>query len=44
MIVYAAGGKTPPPWLSQASLAVDWVGLNPTDNELKQLKEKFSVP
>ncbi len=44
MIVYAAGGKTPAPWISEASLSVDWVGLNPSADELKQLKaKKFSV-
>ncbi len=44
MIVYAAGGKTPAPWISEASLAVDWVGLNPSAAELKELKaKKFSV-
>ena len=26
MIIYAAGGMTPAPWISEASLAVDWVG------------------
>ena len=36
MIVYAAGGKTPAPWISEASLSVDWVGLNPSADELKQ--------
>jgi uncharacterized protein len=40
MIIYAAGGKTPPPWLSQASLAVDWAALNPSAKEIAELKEK----
>jgi TRAP transporter TAXI family solute receptor len=40
MIIYAAGGKTPPSWLSQASLAVDWAALNPTAKELAELKAK----
>ena len=40
MIIYAAGGKTPPPWLSQASLAVDWAALNPSPEEVKKLEEK----
>jgi TRAP transporter TAXI family solute receptor len=40
MIIYAAGGKTPPSWLSQASLAVDWAALNPTAKETAELKEK----
>ena len=40
MIIYAAGGQTPPPWLTQASLAVDWTALNPSPDELATLKEK----
>lgn len=43
-IIYAAGGETPTPWLSEASLAVDWVGLNPSPAEVAKLKAaKFSV-
>jgi hypothetical protein len=48
MIIYAAGGETPAPWISEASLAVDWVALNPSAEELAQLKTKkfssISVP
>jgi len=44
MIIYAAGGRTPPPWLSQASLAVDWVQLNPNAKELATLKAKGFGP
>lgn len=40
MIIYAAGGKTPPPWLAQASLAVDWAVLNPSPDEVAKLKAK----
>jgi uncharacterized protein len=40
MIIYAAGGKTPAPWISEASLAVDWAALNPSSDELAQLKAK----
>jgi TRAP-type uncharacterized transport system substrate-binding protein len=40
MIIYAAGGETPPPWMSEASLAVDWAALNPSPDELKTLQEK----
>lgn len=40
IIIYAAGGETPPPWISEANLAVDWAGLNPTKDELAKLKEK----
>lgn len=40
MIIYAAGGQTPPPWLTEASLAVDWTALNPSPDELATLKKK----
>jgi uncharacterized protein len=40
MIIYAAGGRTPPPWLAEASLAVDWAVLNPTTDEVARLKAK----
>ena len=44
MIMYAAGGITPPPWLAEASLAVDWAVLNPSAEEITQLKAKgFSI-
>ena len=44
MIVYYTGGVVPAPWLSQASLAVDWAGLNPSADELATLKAKgFAV-
>jgi uncharacterized protein len=44
MIVYYTGGVVPAPWLSQASLAVDWAGLNPSPEELATLKKKgFAV-
>ena len=44
MIVYYTGGVVPAPWLSQASLAVDWAGLNPSPDELAKLKAKgFAV-
>jgi len=43
-IVYYTGGVVPAPWLSQASLAVDWAGLNPSADELATLKKKgFAV-
>ena len=38
-IVYYTGGVVPAPWLSQASLAVDWAGLNPSPDELAKLKK-----
>lgn len=40
MIIYAAGGKTPAPWISEASLAVDWAALNPSADEMATLKKK----
>ena len=40
MLVYFTGGVVPAPWLSQASLAVDWAGLNPSADELAKLKAK----
>jgi uncharacterized protein len=40
MIIYTAGGKQPAPWISQASLAVDWAALNPSANEIATLKKK----
>jgi uncharacterized protein len=44
MGIYAAGGLTPPPWLAEASLAVDWAALNPNADELAKLKAKgFAV-
>ena len=44
MIIYAAGGVTPPPWIAEASLAVDWAVLNPSADEVTKLKAKgFSV-
>jgi TRAP transporter TAXI family solute receptor len=38
-IVYYTGGVVPAPWLAQASLAVDWAGLNPSPDELAKLKK-----
>jgi TRAP-type uncharacterized transport system substrate-binding protein len=43
MIIYAAGGKTLAPWISEASLAVDWAALNPDADELSRLKAKGFV-
>jgi len=44
MIVYYTGGVVPAPWLSQASLAVNWAGLNPSADELAMLKaKKFAI-
>jgi len=40
MIVYYTGGVVPAPWLTEASLSVDWAGLNPSPEELATLKAK----
>jgi TRAP-type uncharacterized transport system substrate-binding protein len=40
MIVYYTGGTVPAPWLTEASLSVDWAGLNPSDEERAILKAK----
>jgi len=39
MLIYGAGGKTLAPWLSQATLSVDWAPLNPSAEELATLKK-----
>ena len=38
MLIYAAGGETQAPWIAEASLAVDWVALNPNPDEIAKLK------
>ena len=40
MIVYYTGGVVPAPWLTEASLSVDWAGLNPSADERATLKAK----
>lgn len=40
MIVYYTGGVVPAPWLTEASLSVDWAGLNPSPEERATLKAK----
>jgi TRAP transporter TAXI family solute receptor len=39
MMLYTSG-SSPPPWLAEASLAVDWAALNPSSEELAVLKQK----
>jgi TRAP transporter TAXI family solute receptor len=39
MIIYTAGGTQPAPWISEASLAVDWAALNPSADEIMTLKK-----
>lgn len=40
MCIYTSAETTPPPWLTEASLAVDWAALNPSAKEVAQLKAK----
>jgi len=44
MQIYGAGGKTLAPWLSQATLSVDWAPLNPSAKEIAELKKKGFGP
>jgi TRAP transporter TAXI family solute receptor len=39
MLLYTSGGS-PPPWLTEASLSVDWAALNPSPEEIATLKKK----
>ena len=38
MSIYTGSESSPPPWLSEASLAADWAVLNPNPEEIAQLK------
>lgn len=38
-IIYTTAGKAVPPWVTEASLAADWIPLNPSDQELAELKK-----
>jgi TRAP transporter TAXI family solute receptor len=40
MNIYTGGEKAPPPWLAEASLAADWAALNPSPEEIAELKRK----
>jgi uncharacterized protein len=40
MSIYTASESAPPPWLAEASLAADWTALNPSPEELAELKKK----
>jgi TRAP transporter TAXI family solute receptor len=40
MIIYTGSESAPPPWLSEASLAVDWAALNPSPEEVAELHRK----
>ena len=39
-IIYTSAESTPVPWLAEASLAVDWMALNPSPDEMATLKSK----
>src|SRR5262249_48321350 len=42
--IYTSSETSPPPWLAEASLATDWAVINPSAEELAELKSKgFSV-
>ena len=42
--IYTGSESAPPPWLAEASLAVDWAALNPSPEEIAILKANgFSV-
>jgi hypothetical protein len=44
MSIYTGSESSPPPWLSEASLAADWAALNPNADEIAEFKKMgFSV-
>jgi hypothetical protein len=44
MTIYTSGEASPPPWLAEASLAADWAVVNPSAEEIAELKRKgFSL-
>jgi TRAP transporter TAXI family solute receptor len=44
LTIYTGSESSPPPWLAEASLAADWAVLNPSPDEIAELKKKgFSV-
>ena len=38
--IYTASETSPPPWLAEASLATDWAVVNPSAEEIAELKKK----
>ena len=40
MSIYTGSESSPPPWLAEASLAADWAALNPSADEIAELKKK----
>jgi TRAP transporter TAXI family solute receptor len=44
LTIYTGSESSPPPWLAEASLAADWAVLNPSADEIAELKKKgFAV-
>jgi TRAP transporter TAXI family solute receptor len=39
MTIYTGSESSPPPWLAEASLAADWAVLNPSPQEIAELKK-----
>ena len=40
MSIYTGSESAPPPWLAEASRAAEWVALNPSADEIAELKKK----
>src|SRR6476469_3546196 len=40
LTIYTGSESSPPPWLAEASLAADWAVLNPSPDELAELKKQ----
>src|SRR5262245_40390395 len=40
LTIYTGSESSPPPWLAEASLAADWAVLNPSAEEIAELKKK----
>jgi TRAP transporter TAXI family solute receptor len=40
MSIYTGSESAPPPWLAEASLAADWAALNPSADEIAEIKKK----
>jgi TRAP transporter TAXI family solute receptor len=38
--IYTGSETSPPPWLAEASLASDWAAVNPSDEEIAELKKE----
>src|SRR5262249_9860909 len=43
MLIYTGSESAAPPWLAEASLAADWAALNPSPEEVAELKKKGLV-